>query len=70
MIIVRKHIQERERGQLRFFPNCEYLFYITNDWTSQPAEIVFRQTIGATKRTWSLSSGPECVPLGPRLITC
>ena len=41
MIIVRKHIQERERGQLRFFPNCEYLFYITNDWTSQPAEIVF-----------------------------
>ena len=41
MIIVRKHIQERERGQLRFLPNCEYLFYITNDWTSQPAEIVF-----------------------------
>ena len=21
-------------------PNCEYLFYITNDWTSTPAEIV------------------------------
>jgi hypothetical protein len=41
MIIVRKHIQERERGQLRFLPNCEYLFYITNDWTSTPAEIVF-----------------------------
>ncbi len=41
MIIVRKHIQERERGQLRFLPNYEYLFYITNDWTSTPAEIVF-----------------------------
>ena len=41
MIIVRKHIQERERGQLRFLPNCEYLFYITDDWTSTPAEIVF-----------------------------
>ena len=41
MIIVRKHIQERERGQLRILPNCEYLFYITNDWTSTPAEIVF-----------------------------
>jgi hypothetical protein len=41
MIIVRKHIQERERGQLRFLPNCEYLFYITNDWTSTPAEVVF-----------------------------
>jgi hypothetical protein len=31
MIVVQKHIQERERGQLRFLPNCEYLFYITND---------------------------------------
>jgi Transposase DDE domain group 1 len=41
MIVVQKHIQERERGQLRFLPNCEYLFYITNDWTSTPAEIVF-----------------------------
>jgi hypothetical protein len=41
MVIIRKHIQERERGQLRFLPNCEYLFYITNDWTSTPAEAVF-----------------------------
>jgi hypothetical protein len=41
MIIVRKHIQERERGQLRFLPIYEYLFYITNDWTSTPEEIVF-----------------------------
>jgi hypothetical protein len=40
MIIVRKRIQERERGRLRFFPSYEYLFYITNDWTSTPAEIV------------------------------
>ena len=41
MIVVRKHIEERERGQLRFLPNCEYLFYLTNDWTSTPTEIVF-----------------------------
>jgi hypothetical protein len=41
MIIVRKHIQERERGQMRFLPSYAYLFYITNDWTSTPAEIVF-----------------------------
>jgi Transposase DDE domain group 1 len=41
VIVVRKHLQERERGQLRFFPNCEYLFYITNDWKSTLAEIVF-----------------------------
>src|SRR5262249_25177848 len=41
MIVVRKHIQERERGQQRFLPNYEHLFYITNDWTSTPAEIVF-----------------------------
>ena len=36
MIIVRKHIQERDRGQLRFLPIYEYLFYITNDWTVWP----------------------------------
>jgi Transposase DDE domain group 1 len=40
-IIVRKRIQERQRGQLRFLPNYEYLFYLTNDWTSTAAEIVF-----------------------------
>lgn len=40
-IIVRKRIQERQRGQLSFWPTYEYLFYITNDWTSSPAEIVF-----------------------------
>jgi hypothetical protein len=40
-IIVRKRIQERPRGQLLFWPTYEYLFYITNDWTSTAAEIVF-----------------------------
>jgi len=41
MIIVRTHLLERERGQLRFLPNCQYLFYLINDWTSTPTEIVF-----------------------------
>jgi hypothetical protein len=41
MIIVRKHIQERERGQLRFLPNCKHLFYITNNRTSTPTQVVF-----------------------------
>jgi hypothetical protein len=41
LIVVRKHIQERERGQLRFLPRCDYLFYITNDWKNTPGEIVF-----------------------------
>jgi hypothetical protein len=40
-IIVRKRIQERQRGQLSFWPTYEYLFYITNDWESTAAEIVF-----------------------------
>lgn len=40
-IIVRKRIQERQRDQLAFWPKYEYLFYITNDWKSSPAEIVF-----------------------------
>jgi hypothetical protein len=41
MIIVRKHLQERARGQLRFFPNYEYRLYITNDWESPAANIVY-----------------------------
>jgi hypothetical protein len=40
-IIVRKRIQERPRGQLSFWPTYEYLFYLTNDWQSTAAEIVF-----------------------------
>jgi Transposase DDE domain group 1 len=40
-IIVRKRIRERQRGQLNFWPTYEYLFYITNDWKSTAAEIVF-----------------------------
>jgi len=40
-IIVRKRIQERQRGQMAFWPKYEYLFYITNDWKRSPAEIVF-----------------------------
>jgi hypothetical protein len=40
-IILRKRIQERQRGQLCFWPTYEYLFYITNDWESTAAEIVF-----------------------------
>ena len=26
---------------MRFLPDCECLFYITNDWRSTPTEIVF-----------------------------
>src|SRR5262249_1374085 len=33
--------QERQRGQSTFWQTYQYLFYITNDWTSTPAEIVF-----------------------------
>jgi hypothetical protein len=40
-IIVRKRIQERQRGQLSFWPTYEHLFYITNDWESTAAEIVY-----------------------------
>lgn len=40
-IIVRKRIQQRQRNQLTFWPTYEYLFYITDDWESTAAEIVF-----------------------------
>jgi Transposase DDE domain group 1 len=40
-IILRKRIQERQRGQLYFWPTYQYLFYITDNWKSTPGEIVF-----------------------------
>jgi len=40
MIVVRKNIS-KEKGELRLFDDIRYFFYITNDWTSEPAELVF-----------------------------
>ena len=30
-----------EQGEQRLFDDYRYFFYLTNDWTSSPAEIVF-----------------------------
>ena len=68
MIIVRKHIQERERGQLRFLPIYEYLFYITNDWTSTPAEIVFSANDRCNQENLIAQLGSGVRALRPRLI--
>jgi hypothetical protein len=40
MVVVRKNIT-KEKGELRLFDEIRYFFYITNDWASEPAEIVF-----------------------------
>jgi hypothetical protein len=40
MIVVRKNIS-KEQGELRLHDEIRYLFYITNDWTSEAHEIVF-----------------------------
>jgi hypothetical protein len=40
MIVVRKHVRV-EKGQQYLFDNKPYLFYITNDWKSPAAEVVF-----------------------------
>jgi len=40
LIVVRKNIS-KEQGELRLFDEVRYFFYITNDWVSEPAEIVF-----------------------------
>ena len=40
MIVVRKHVRV-EKGQQYLFDNTPYLFYITNDWESSAAEVVF-----------------------------
>jgi hypothetical protein len=41
LIIVRKNLTVSEPKQGRLFDDYRYLFYITNDWQSTPAEIVF-----------------------------
>jgi hypothetical protein len=40
MVVVRKNISE-EKGEARLIDEIHYFFYITNDWTTAPAEIVF-----------------------------
>lgn len=45
MIVVRKNLAV-EKGQQRLYDDYRYFFYLSNDWHSTPAEIVF----GANKR--------------------
>ncbi len=40
LIVVRKNLSV-EKGEQVLFDDYRYFFYITNDWTSTPAEIVF-----------------------------
>ena len=40
MIVVRKNIS-KEEGDTRLFDEIRYFFYITNDWVSEPDELVF-----------------------------
>jgi hypothetical protein len=40
MVVIRKNIS-REKGELRLFDEIRHFFYITNDWESTKAEIVF-----------------------------
>src|SRR5262249_33775182 len=40
MIVVRKNIT-REKGEVRLFDEIRYFFYLTNDWVSAAADIVF-----------------------------
>jgi hypothetical protein len=41
MIVVRKNVAV-EKGEQRLFDDYQYFFYLTNDWDSSPAEIVFK----------------------------
>lgn len=40
LIVVRKNLSV-EKGEVRLFNDYVYFYYLTNDWTSSPAEIVF-----------------------------
>jgi hypothetical protein len=41
LVIVRKNLEVSEPKQQRLFADYRYFIYITNDWKSTPAEIVF-----------------------------
>jgi hypothetical protein len=41
MIVVRKQLAV-EKGEQRLFDDYRYFFYLTNDWKSTPAQIVFQ----------------------------
>jgi hypothetical protein len=41
LIVVRKNLTV-EKGELWLYDDYKYLFYLTNDWESSPAEIVFQ----------------------------
>lgn len=40
MVVVRKNIS-KEKGEQRLFDDIRYFFYLTNDWVSDVAELVF-----------------------------
>ena len=40
MVVVRKNLT-KEKGELRLHVEIRYFFYITNDWVSEAAEVVF-----------------------------
>lgn len=42
LIILQKNLEVREPQQQQLFDDYRYFFYLTNDWESTPAEIVFR----------------------------
>ena len=41
LIVVRKNLTV-EKGEIRLFDDYRYFFYLTNDWESSAAEIVFQ----------------------------
>jgi hypothetical protein len=42
LIVLQKNLEVRDRQQPQLFEDYRYFFYLTNDWESTPAEIVFR----------------------------
>jgi hypothetical protein len=41
LIVVRKNLTV-EKGEIRLYDDYRYFFYLTNDWESSPADIVFK----------------------------
>jgi hypothetical protein len=40
MVVIRKNLS-REKGERRLFEEIRYFFYLTNDWSSEAADVVF-----------------------------
>ena len=66
MVVVRKNIS-KEKGEVRLHDEVRFFFYLTNDWVSDPNEIVFVANDRCDQENLlaQLHSGVRAILFGP-----